>query len=87
MTKLTRSSAAMVGLIAVGAVISISAATVGAKPAGRADSGVVYFAVTHTANGKQYAAGNSTDKLFGTGADHVRDHGGADAQGCGQDHG
>jgi hypothetical protein len=28
----------------------------------------VYFAVTHTANGKQYAAGNATDKLFGTGA-------------------
>jgi hypothetical protein len=70
MSRLTRSSTGIVGLIATGAVVAVCAATVGAKPAskGRADSGVVYFAVTRAANGKQYAAGNSTDKLFGSGA-------------------
>jgi hypothetical protein len=66
MAKLTRSAALMFCLGAV----AMGAATVGAKPVrkGRADSGVVYFAITHAANGNQYAAGSSTDKLFGAGA-------------------
>lgn len=69
MTRRTRRSiGAVSGLLAAIAVIAVGAATVGAKPAGKADSGTVYFAVTHTANGKEYAAGNSTDKLLGTGA-------------------
>jgi len=67
MAKLTRSAALIVGL---GAVVGMGAATVGARPVkrGRADNGVVYFGVTHTANGTQYAAGSTEDKLFGTGA-------------------
>jgi hypothetical protein len=68
MTRLTRAQAMIVAALAGVAVIAIGAATVGAKSKGRKDSGVVYFAVTHTANGKQYAAGNSKDKLFGAGA-------------------
>jgi len=72
MNRLTRSAAAIVGVISGGAAIALGAPTVGAqsKPvgAGKPDSGVVYLAVTHTANGNEYLAGNSTDKLFGTGA-------------------
>jgi hypothetical protein len=47
-------------------VIALGAGAVGAKSAGRKDSGVIYFAITHTKGGKQFAAGNATDKLFGT---------------------
>ncbi len=67
MAKLTRSVALTVGLAAF---VGIGAAAVWAKPVrqGRADSGVVYFGVTHTANGNQYAAGNTEDKLLGAGA-------------------
>jgi hypothetical protein len=68
MTRLTRAQAMIVAVLAGVAVIAIAAATVGATSKGRKDSGVVYFAVTHTANGKQYAAGNSKDKLLGAGA-------------------
>jgi hypothetical protein len=69
MTRRTRRSIGPVfGLLAAVAVIAVGAATVGAKPAGRADSGTVHFATTYSAGGKTYAAGNSTDKLFGPGA-------------------
>jgi hypothetical protein len=63
-----RSVGATSGLLAAVAVIVVGAAAVGAKPAGRADSGTVYFATTYSAGGKTYAAGNSIDKLFGNGA-------------------
>jgi hypothetical protein len=57
-------------MLGVGAVGAMSATTAAAKPArkARADSGVVYFGITHSANGNQYAAGSTTDKLFGSGA-------------------
>jgi hypothetical protein len=67
MAKLTRLAALTV---AFGALVAIGPAAVGAKPArkGRSDSGVVYFAITHNASGHLYAAGSSTDRLFGSGA-------------------
>jgi hypothetical protein len=67
MAKLTRSVALTVAL---GACVWVGATAAWAKPVrkGRADSGVVYFGVTHTANGNQYAAGNTEDKLLGAGA-------------------
>jgi hypothetical protein len=70
MTRFTRSAGTLVGLAAASAVLAIGAATVFAKSAsaGKADSGVVYFATTYTANGNEYAAGNASDRLFGTGA-------------------
>ena len=59
--------------VAAGSLVAMvmgatAAGSVGAKSAGRADSGVVYLAVTHTVGNKQFAAGNSQDKLFGTGS-------------------
>jgi hypothetical protein len=69
MTRRTRRSVGVVsGLLAAVAAIAVGAAAAGAKPAGRADRGTVYFATTYSAGGKTYAAGNATDKLFGTGA-------------------
>lgn len=68
MSKSTRFIGATAGLVAAVALIAIGASSVGARGSGRADSGTVYFAVTHTVGSKQYAAGNSYDKLFGTGA-------------------
>jgi len=70
MSRLTRSAATLAGLTAASAVLATGAATVLAKSAsaGRPDRGVIYFAQTYTANGNEYAAGNGTDKLFGTGA-------------------
>jgi hypothetical protein len=66
MSKLPRSLAATAGLIATCALIAIGAGAVGAKSRGKPVHGVVYFAITHTANGKEYAAGNGTSSLFGT---------------------
>ena len=69
MTRRTRRSIrAVSGLLAAVAVIAVVAPTVGAKPAGKADSGTAYFATTYSAGGTTHAAGNSIDKLFGTGA-------------------
>jgi hypothetical protein len=68
MGKSTRLLAITGGALAATAVIAAGAASVGAKSGGRKDSGIVFFAVTHSAHGKQFAAGNSSDKLFGTGA-------------------
>jgi hypothetical protein len=68
MTRLTRSIAAAVGLIGASLLIAVGAGAVAASSTGKADSGVVYFAITHSAAGKEYAAGNDSDKLFGTGA-------------------
>jgi hypothetical protein len=68
MGKSTRPLAVAAGFLATAALIAVGASSVGAKSSGRADSGTVYFAVTHTVGHKQYAAGNTYDKLFGTGA-------------------
>lgn len=50
------------------AVVAASAAAVGTKSKGKADSGTAYVAITHTVGKVQFAAGNSTDKVLGTGA-------------------
>jgi hypothetical protein len=68
MSRSTRWPTLTAGLLAASALIAIGASTVGAKSSRRADSGTVYFAVTHTVGNKQYAAGNTSDKLFGPGA-------------------
>jgi hypothetical protein len=69
MTRRTRRSlGAIVGVLAAVAAIAVGAASVGAKPAGKADSSTVYAATTHTVGGIQYVAGNGTDKLFGADA-------------------
>ncbi len=48
------------------------ATTAGARMVGSTgpvpDSGTAYFSVTHTKGNLEYAAGNVSDKLFGTGA-------------------
>jgi hypothetical protein len=58
--------AAHAGVLAAGALAAVTAGAVGAKSSGVPDKGTVFFAVTHTAGGITYAAGNATDKLFGT---------------------
>jgi hypothetical protein len=68
MAKSTRLVTVGAGLLAASALIAIGAGSVGAKSSGRADSGTVFFAVTHTVGSRQFAAGNSSDKLFGPGA-------------------
>jgi hypothetical protein len=67
-TRMRRSLGVVSSLVAAVALIAVGAATVGAKPAGRADSGTVHFATTYSAGSKTFAAGNGSDKLFGTGA-------------------
>jgi hypothetical protein len=55
----------------VGGVIAASALfamTAGAATSGKSESGTIYTAITHTAGGYEYAAGNSTSNLFGTDA-------------------
>lgn len=68
MSKSTRSRTGAAAVLAIAALVAVSAHSVGARSSGKADSGVVYFAVTHTVGSKQYAAGNAQDKLFGPGA-------------------
>jgi hypothetical protein len=48
MTRRTHRAIGVSGLLAVVAALAIGAGTVGAAPAGKADSGTVYFAVTHS---------------------------------------
>lgn len=64
--RTSRKFSAVLGLLAAVAVAAATTASVGATSAGRADSGTVYFAQTHTVHGIIFAAGNGTDKLFGT---------------------
>jgi hypothetical protein len=57
------------GALLTGAsLVAFGASSVGAAPSGKHDSGVVYAALTHTVGSTDYIAGNSTDKLFGSGA-------------------
>lgn len=63
-----RSIGALSGLLAAVALIALGAATVGAKPTGKADSATAYAAATHTVGGTQYIAGSIKDKLLGAGA-------------------
>jgi hypothetical protein len=75
MNRLTRSLAVGAGLIAATATIAITAGGAGARGGGvaagtgpQSDTATVYAAVTHSAGGFEYAAGNDNDKLFGTAA-------------------
>jgi hypothetical protein len=68
MTRGTRRAIGVSGLLAGVAGLAIGASTVGAAPAGKADSGTVYFAPTHTVGSIGVYAGDSTDKLLGSGA-------------------
>jgi hypothetical protein len=62
MTGRTRAVAASV---AVSGLLAVGAAAVAARSAGRADSGTIDAATTHTSGGYAFAAGQGTDKLFG----------------------
>lgn len=63
-----RASTAVCGLLAAGAAtVGLATSAVGATP-GRADSGTVFFAPTHSVGTLGYYAGDSTDKITGAGA-------------------
>ncbi len=66
--RTSRKFSAILGLFAALAVAAVSTATVGAKSAGRADSGTVYFAPTHQVGSLGFYAGDTTDKVTGPGA-------------------
>ncbi len=62
MTGRTRAGVAVAASVAVSGLLAVGAAAVAA---GRADSGTIYAATTHTSGGYTFAAGQGTDKLFG----------------------
>lgn len=72
MTRRTRRAIGGFGPLAVVAALAIGAGTVGAAPAGKADSGTVYAAITHVVGGTAFVAGDATDKLLGAGATTFR---------------
>jgi hypothetical protein len=63
-----RAVGAISGLLAVAGVIAGATSAVGAAPAGKADSGTVYFAPTHQVGSIGWYAGDTTDKIMGPGA-------------------
>lgn len=65
MTGRTRAGVAVAASVAVSGLLAVGAAAVAARSAGRADSGTIYAATTHTSGGYTFAAGQGTDKLFG----------------------
>ncbi len=65
MTGRTRAGAAVAASVAVSGLLAVGAAAVAARSTGRADSGTIYAATTHTSGGYTFAAGQGTDKLFG----------------------
>lgn len=59
--------AAVAAVVVVGgSLLGVAGASAGG--AGKHDSATLYVAVTHTVGSTLYAAGNSTDKVLGTGA-------------------
>ena len=58
--------AGAIGLLGGCALAAVAAGEGVAATSGVPDSGTVYFSPTHVAHGIQFAAGNATDKLFGT---------------------
>jgi hypothetical protein len=66
MGRVGRRYAGAIGLLGACALAAVAAGEGTAATSGVPDSGTVYFATTHTAHGIQFAAGNGTDKLFGT---------------------
>jgi hypothetical protein len=66
MIKKARSLGAMAGVLAAVAVLVLgTSALAAAATNGKADSSKLYLAVTHTAGGFDYTAGDGTDKLLG----------------------
>jgi hypothetical protein len=64
----TRSLVATVGALGAIALLSLAGPAIGAAKKGKADSGISYVAITHSAGGFNYTAGNNTDKVLGVGA-------------------
>jgi hypothetical protein len=63
MSRTSRTLGAIAGLIAAFALFTVTA---GATSSGRSEHSTIYTAITHTAGGYEYAAGNDTNSLFGT---------------------
>jgi hypothetical protein len=59
---------ATAALVAALGLTVVGVATVGAKSAGKTDSGTAWVAVTHTVGSTLYLAGTTTDKVLGKGA-------------------
>jgi hypothetical protein len=55
-------------VLAFGLITTAEGRPVGTSGPARSDSGIAYFSITHDAKGLEYAAGNVTDKVFGTSA-------------------
>jgi hypothetical protein len=68
MIRRTRSLAATVGALGAIALLSLVGTAIGAASKGKTDSGTSYVAITHSAGGFEYTAGNNTDKILGVGA-------------------
>jgi hypothetical protein len=75
MSRFTRMLCVLVTVLVASAAIAITAGGAGAWGGGKAgstppqsDTATVYTAITHSAGGFEYAAGNDNDKLFGTAA-------------------
>ena len=66
MSKLRSWRAGAIGLLGACAVAAVATSEGTAAAGGVPDSGTVFLATTHTANGIVFAAGNATDKLFGS---------------------
>jgi hypothetical protein len=67
MEKFVRSRLALLGLLSVAVAALVSTTAVGAT-AGRKDTGVAYVAITHQVGSTLYAAGDTADKVLGSGA-------------------
>jgi len=55
------------GALGASAVL-VGAVAAAPQPAGKPDSGTIHAATTYNSGGSQYAAGNVSDKMFGSGA-------------------
>lgn len=66
MTKRLFAALAAAAMLTSSLVLTTGA--VASKSKGKADKGVAYFSVVHTANGLEYAAGEGTDKVLGNAA-------------------
>jgi len=64
MTKSARSFATIASILTIG-LLSAFVAGAGASTTGKKDSGTAYASIVRIANGKEYVAGYTFDKLFG----------------------
>jgi hypothetical protein len=78
MTKVIRTVAVSAIIIGAFATVAIAAGT---STKGKSDSGTIYTAITHTAGGFEYAAGNDNDKLLGSTAVTYKIKAGASSNG------